>query len=70
MQPTPPWHIATKERKKGKKRETLDMDGKFYPIFFFSWLVVVMVVVVVVVETGTENSQKGDQDAGWEKVKK
>lgn len=26
-------------------------------------------VVIVVLETGTENSQKGNQDAGWEKVK-
>lgn len=27
-------------------------------------------VVVVVLETGTENSQKGNQDAGWKKVKR
>lgn len=35
MQPTPPWHIATKRKKERKKEKTLDMDGKFYPIFFF-----------------------------------
>lgn len=53
--------VGNQACKRKEEKKTLDMDGKFYPIFFFSWL------VVVVLEARTENSQKGNQDAGWKK---